>query len=100
MYPFKVSFVFMVLKISPPQKVGNIIFLPFIICSPSFSSCISLLLLSFFTKPPIIFKISLSKSNKLNGFGSSSFKISVLESNTLICFGLSSVLFLFCFILF
>ena len=99
MYSFKVSFVFMVFKISPLQKVGNIIFLPFIICSPSFSSCISLLLLSFFTKPPIIFKISLSKSNKLNGFGLSSIKISVLESNKLICFGFSSISFDIIFVL-
>ena len=53
---------------------------------------------NFFTKPPIIFKISVLKSNKLTGFGISSFKITVLESNTLTCFGLSLIIFvLFCF---
>ena len=66
-----------------PQKLRNIIIFPFIICSEFSMSSLSLLLLSFFTKSPIIFKISLFKSNKLICFGLSSFKITLLESNKL-----------------
>ncbi len=70
MYCFIASFVFKVLKISPPQKVGNVIFFPFFLSL--IILFLSLILLSFFTKLPIIFKISVFKSNKLTGFGLSS----------------------------
>ena len=99
MYSLIASFVFTDLQISPPQKLRNSIFFPFIICSLSISSLCSLSSLSFFTKSPIIFKISLSKSNKLNGFGLSSvsfdikFLLSILFDITI----LFSILYSFYF---